>query len=214
VTHRDLHVDLLDVNTNFIAGAVQRVGASSGIQEMTISHPDAAPGRYFVNSFLTEPGQTWTQALAWSAVRQITLLPASYLDWVQWRWGVVLGNDLILPTQDADGDGANNDEERIAHTAPLNPEDVLRLNLSRIGGRLVLTWRSAVDREYQLFECADLASNSWMPLGSASAGTGDTLQVPIALPTSGPPRFCRLQVSETAARSHTDSTTPAPRAGQ
>ena len=98
-----------------------RVGASSGIQEMTISHPDAAPGRYFVNSFLTEPGQTWTQALAWSAVRQITLLPASYLDWVQWRWGVVLGNDLILPTQDADGDGANNDEERIAHTAPLNP---------------------------------------------------------------------------------------------
>jgi hypothetical protein len=193
---RDLHVDLLDANTNFVAGTVQRVGASSGIQEMTIGYPSATPGSYFVTSFLTGPGQTWTQALAWGAVQQVTVLSANYLEWVEWRWGVVLGSDLILPDEDADGDGASNDAERIAQTAPLDRDDVLRLNTARVGSQLTLSWRSATFRQYQLLERTDVGAESWAPVGAMLDGTGDILQVPIDLQAAGPRKFYRLQVSE------------------
>ena len=194
-TDLDLHVDLHDANSGFVADAVQRVGASSGVQEMTIGHPTAAPGTYWVNSFITAPGLTWTQALAFGAVRQVTVLPTSYMEWVEWRWGEVLAGDAILPGQDADGDGASNDAERIAHTAPLLAADALRLNTAVSGGQVVLNWRSALLREYRLFETADLSSNSWTPLGVPLAGTGNMLQVPID-PQAGPARkFYRLEVS-------------------
>ena len=192
---RDLHIDLFDADTRFIAGNVQRVGASSGIQEMTLSHPDAAPGSYFVRSFLTEPGQTWTQALAWSAVRQLTVLPASYWQWAEWRWGVLLDSDSILPDQDADGDGANNDAERIAHTSPLDPAQVLRLEASVDAGRLALRWASAEGRQYQLFEAAELSGNNWTPLGGTQDGTGGVLQVAVDRPAANLRRFYRIQVS-------------------
>lgn len=194
-TNRDLHLDLLDANTNFMAGTVQRVVASSGIQELTIGHPSAAPGTYLVNSFITAPGLTWTQALAWGAGQQVVVLPKSYMDWVQWRWGEVLGSDSILPDQDADGDGASNEAERIAHTGPLHATDALRLQTESVGGQLMLTWRSALLREYQLLETTDLAANIWTPRGDALAGTGGTLQVPIDPPAAGPQKFYRLQVT-------------------
>jgi hypothetical protein len=193
---RDLHVDLLDANTNFVAGTVQRVGASSGAQELTISHPEAAPGTYFVNSFLTEPGQTWTESLAWSAIRQVTVLPSSYLEWAAWRWGLLLANDAYLPTDDADGDGASNDAERIGHTAPLDAADVLRLNTSIIGQQLVLSWPSRSVRQYQLFERRALTSETWTPLGATVGGSGGTVQQAIGLPEGSAQRFYRLQVSE------------------
>jgi hypothetical protein len=193
---RDLHVDLLDANTNFVAGTVQRVGGSSGIQELTIGNPGAVPGAYFINSFITLPGQSWTQALAWGAVREMTVLPASYLEWAEWRWGVVLGNDVILPSEDADGDGASNDAERIAHTAPLDRNDVLRLQTAMDGGQLVLSWWSAVFRRYQLFETVDLSSNAWIALGSPITGTGNMVQVPVEVNPGGPRRFYRVEVSE------------------
>ena len=200
VTNRDLHVDLLDANTNFIAGTVQRVGVSSGVQEMTLSAPDAAPGTYFVNSFLTAPGRTWTEALAWGVMRPMAVLSRSYFEWAEWRWGVVLGSDFILPDQDADGDGASNAAERIAHTAPLDAADVLRLNTTLVGGQMVLSWRSAADRQYQLLVSAEPFPASWLPFGNEMTGTGGPLQVPIDPPLAGPRKFYRLEVSQTGER--------------
>jgi hypothetical protein len=194
MSNADIHVDFFDAQTNFLAGNLQPVAAGSGFREMTISHPTALPGNYFVSTFLTPPGLTWTHALAWSAEQRITVVSADYWRWCEAHWGVLLENDFIHPAQDADGDGASNDSERIAGTAPLDVSDVLRLNTSMSGGQLILSWRSAVSRAYQLFETVAAASNSWTPVGPSIAGTGETLQVPITPGITGARKFYRLHV--------------------
>jgi hypothetical protein len=194
VTNCDLHVDLFDANTNFITGTLQPVGQSSGFQEMTLSAPNAAPGTYFVNSFLTAPGQLWTKALAWGVAQPVTVLSKSYFDWVEWRWGVVLGSDSVLPDQDADGDGASNEAERIADTAPLNAAEVLRLNATMENGRLVLNWRSAVDRQYQLFESDELSPALWVPFGDVLNGSGGSLQASLHPSPADSKKYYRLAV--------------------
>jgi hypothetical protein len=199
-TNRDLHVDLLDANTNFVAGTVQRVGVSGGVQELTLSVPEAPPGTCFVNSFLTAPGETWTEALAWGAMRPVTVLARSYYEWAEWRWGILLGTDAVLPGQDADGDGASNEAERIAHTSPLNRADVLHLAVTSHGGQIVLAWRSAVDRQYQVFESSELFPASWTALGGALNGTGDVLQVTIDPSGTGQKKFHRLEVWQAGER--------------
>src|SRR5207249_4600112 len=45
---REVHLDLLDVRSNRLAGAVQPLAAGSGIQDMIISYPGASPGQYLV----------------------------------------------------------------------------------------------------------------------------------------------------------------------
>lgn len=193
---RDLHVDLLDDQNHFLAGTVQRVGPSSGVQELALSYPGALPGIYRVNAFITEPGQIWTAALAWSQTREITVLPASYMEWAEWRWGNVLGNDAILPHQDADGDGASNDAERVAHTAPLHASDVLRLEMGTENGRPVLSWSSAWQRRYRLWSRPAVGSGEWTPPGDWILGTGNRLTVPINPTLVGPRAFYRLEVEE------------------
>jgi hypothetical protein len=108
---------------------------------------------------------------------------------------VLLGSDPVHPQQDADGDGASNEAEQIAHTAPLDRNDALRLSTFFDGGQLVLRWRSALLCQYRLFERTDVAT-AWTPVGALIDGTGDTLQVLIDPQAGGPRKFYRLQVSE------------------
>jgi hypothetical protein len=193
---RDLHVDLLDHDAQFVAGTVQRVGPSAGVQELALSVPNAAPGRYQVNAFITEPGRMWTDALAWSEGREITVLPARYMEWADWRWGVVLGNDAILPGQDADGDGASNDAERVAHTAPLDPGDRLRLRIGIQDGRPIVSWTSAWRRQYRLLGHLEPGGSDGAPMGAWMLGTGETITVPIDPWPGGPQAYYRLEVEE------------------
>jgi hypothetical protein len=68
-----------------------------------------------------------------------------------------------------------------------------RLNILISGGQVILSWRSAITRQYQLFETGDLVSNFWVPLGGLIGGTGEILQMPIEPQTAGPRKFYRLQ---------------------
>jgi hypothetical protein len=193
---RELHVDLFDHDGVFIHGTAERVLPGTGLRDMTLSHPLAAPGLHFITVFLTAPGESWTTALAWGPVQSISLFGIDYSAWMDSHWGSVLATDAVSPLDDPDGDGANNEAERIAQTAPRNAADVLRLNTTLADGQLVLSWRSVAGCNYRLFETAELASNSWTPLGEAIAGTGDLLQVRIDLQPAGPRKFYRVRASE------------------
>jgi hypothetical protein len=107
-TNRDLHIDLFDARTNYLASAFQPVPPGSGVRDLTISQPGAAPGNYFVTVFLTPTGESWKQAVAWGAERPIVVIGADYQRWVESWWGVLLGNDRVAPQDDPDGDGASN----------------------------------------------------------------------------------------------------------
>ena len=195
-TNRDLHIDLFDGNTNFLAGASQAVAPGSGVEEMTISCPRALPGKYFVTGFITPSGESWTQALAWSPDRRITVVGADYMSWLESNWGVPLGSDLVQPEQDADADGASNQAEFIAQTDPRN--NTLRIEASATAHGLLLSWRSVVGYGYQLQTCARLQNNSWTSLGPALIGTAGRLEFPITLSAVTPPAFYRVKVLETS----------------
>jgi len=200
VSNADLHIDLFDAETNFLAGNVQTVPAGSGFREMTISYPSASVGNYFVSTFMTPPALPWTHALAWSGEQRITVVATNYVHWCESQWGVLLDGDLIDPRRDPDGDGASNEAERTAGTAPLDRADVLRLNTSVSGGQMILSWRSVADRHYQLFETPDLTSGFWTSFGPAIAGTGEILHVPVSLPLAGPRKFYCVEVLPPVAR--------------
>lgn len=71
-------------------------------------------------------------------------------------------------------------------------KDRPRLNIARHGEDVILTWRSAPTRQYQVFERGDLVSDSWAPVGPLMSGDGAILQL-LAPPTASPRNFYRLQ---------------------
>jgi hypothetical protein len=194
VTNRDLHIDLFDAHTNFLAGNVQPVPPGSGVCDMTLSLPDAPPGRYFATAFITPTGQPWTQALAWSADRRLTLLATDYQNWLESHWGLVMASDPVDPEQDADGDGVNNHNEFIALTSPRDGVDFFKTRMTMGTGAATVSWWSALGRSYQLFRTADLRSTAWIPVSSVLTGTGQLLQVPIDRAAISLNEFYRVQV--------------------
>jgi hypothetical protein len=190
----DLHVDLFDANTNFLIGAVQRVGRGSGIQDMTISLPQAHAGRYFANGFMTPVGPTFTQALAWSAPRRIEVVAPEYTEWSASVWGVLFATDLSHPQEDPDGDQMSNWEEFSCLTDPRDATKRLQLEVAVVGQQLEVSWLSSLGRSYQLLESDSLNEAPWNAVGGLLAGTGGQLKALMTLPAQGVRKFYRLQV--------------------
>ena len=192
VTNRDLHIDLFDANTNFLAGASQSIPAGSGIQDMTLSVPLAPPGKYFVTAFCAPRGQSWTQAVAWSANRAVTVRAREYQQWIESYWSIVLGNDSVNPEDDPDADGVNNADEFSALTDPRLATDVLKPQMARISSGLNVFWRSVVGRRYQLWQSSNLSNGSWRTVGETLNGTGALIQVAVGAGNGA--SFYRVQV--------------------
>ncbi len=179
VTNRDLHIDLFDANTNFVAGNLQSVPAGAGIHDLTIAYRNALPGDYFVTAFSTPSGQSWTQAVAYGPKQSLTVVVQAYQQWIESFWGVVLGSDPVDPQQDPDGDGANNAQEFFAGSNPRDAASVLKARIVRNGAGLAVSWPSAVGKSYQVFESSNLSGNGWNPVGGPVAGTGAVLEVAV-----------------------------------
>ena len=191
LTNRELHVDLFDANTNFLAGNLQPVPAGAGIHDLTISYPGAVPGEYFATAFITPTGQSWTGAVAWSADQRITVVASDYQQWIDSYWGVVLGNDPVNPRDDPDGDGASNAEEFIARTNPRDAASVLNAAIGTSEAGLTVRWHSVAGSRYQVVECSSLKGDVWTPFGAPVAGTGAVLEAPVG--AGGSARFFRVQ---------------------
>jgi hypothetical protein len=190
ITNRDLHIDLFDANTNYLASAFQSVAPGSGVQDMTISYPNATPGEYFITVFMTPSGQSWEQAVAWGSEQRITIIAASYQEWIESYWGVVLQNDPVGPQDDPDGDGVSNAEEFLAQTDPRNAE--VRLKIARGATGLVVSWPSIAGRTYQLLESSSATAGLWTMIGGPSIGTGTAVDV--AVTPKGISSFYRVQL--------------------
>jgi hypothetical protein len=179
-THRDLHIDLFDASTNFVAGGLQPVTAGSGIRDMTLSAPNAPAGEYFVTAFLTPRGQQWEQATAWSADQRIIVTPTAYQQWIEAHWGVLLWMDAAGPEDDPDRDGADNYTEFQTLTNPRDPADVLKASIEKSGSGWTVAWRSSPGRSYQLLQSASLNSGDWTAVGGVTVGTGALIEIEIS----------------------------------
>jgi len=190
-TNRDLHIDLFDANTNYLASAVQPVVPGSGVCDMTISAPQVAPGEYFIFAFMTPTGQSWTQAVAWSQQQSVTIIGTAYQQWVEYFWGTVLENDPIRPQDDPDGDGASNAYEFLTQTDPRNAQSVLEVSLTRTRTGLTVSWPSVAGRTYQLLQSTNAKGGLWTPLGHPLTATGMVIEA--AVNPKGSISFYRVQ---------------------
>jgi hypothetical protein len=190
-TNRDLHIDLFDASTNYLDSAVQPVVAGSGVCDMTISFPQAAPGEYFISAFMSPTGQSWTQAVAWSQQQRVTIIGTAYQQWAESFWGTVLENDPIRPQDDPDGDGATNAYEFLTQTDPRNGQSVLKVNLARTKTGLTVSWPSVAGRTYQLLQSTNANGGLWTPLDGPLTGTGTVIEV--AVNPKGSISFYRVQ---------------------
>ena len=191
---REVHLDLLDVKSNRLAGAVQPLAAGSGIRDLTISYPSASPGQYLVRVGITAPQQTSAQTVVSSPDFPINVVALDYQQWIESYWGIVLANDPVDPQQDPDGDGSSNYNEFVALTNPRDGTDCLKTQVTMAAGQLTVSWGSAMGRAYQLFHTSDLRGKTWSPVGNMLIGTGQRFQVSINPDTTNPQGFYQVQV--------------------
>ena len=104
------------------------------------------------------------------------------------------GSGINSPSGDPDGDGANNLQEYLAGTNPLDGADYLRLKRTTIAPPFfVIEFDTHPGRTYTVEATANLATEAWLPVGSAVSGNGE----PVTLyhPLSDSPTFYRLKVT-------------------
>jgi hypothetical protein len=102
------------------------------------------------------------------------------------------------PTLDTDGDGADDQEEAITGTDPLNPDSVLRVSSvtsSSPSGQTAtkLTVPSEPGRTYTLYTSADL--NTWVAVPECPPQRGSGLALEFTCPAAPLRRYLRVEVS-------------------
>ena len=108
----------------------------------------------------------------------------------------IRGISDVRPHDDFDHDGATNLEEYVAGTDPTDPGSVLRLTATRspATGDVMIRWRAATGRVYEVHCCDDLAAGSWTVLPPSYVISDSEAEfVDTTAPAAGP-RFYRLLV--------------------
>jgi hypothetical protein len=78
------------------------------------------------------------------------------------------GGELLVPTEDEDGDGANNGSEALAGTDPRDPADYFRVvSTSNSGTEIVLEWSSLEGKSYNIEYSTTQEPGSWIVINPA-----------------------------------------------
>jgi hypothetical protein len=142
--------------------------------------PDGIPSRSATLEFLADSDADGMADL-WETFHGLN--PADPLD----RW------------QDSDGDGASNQAEFQAGTAPTQARSVLTLEVvaAARGPGYNLRFHAQPGRTYALETCDDLPSGRWTRLAEFPAEAMEQLRT-LPLPTPAPSRYLRLVTPVTA----------------
>src|SRR5205814_2620681 len=102
---------------------------------------------------------------------------------ITFEWMIAqFGADVLSwskPTDDSDGDGANNLQEFRAGTAPTDPDSVMRVQLVSTAQGTRLSWNGQPGFFYQVQLSEGLSAGSWTNFGLPrfAAGTTDSILV-------------------------------------
>ncbi len=98
-------------------------------------------------------------------------------DWWRLLYFGTVSNSMSAASLDPDGDGANNWQEYIAGTDPLNPASVFKFaaSASPVAGVFTLQWPSVVNKSYTL-ESTQTPGRDWSVIASDLIGNGQVMQ--------------------------------------
>lgn len=114
-----------------------------------------------------------------------------------WQVGYFgLENPLARPGEDPDEDRADNAQEYVADTNPVDPRSLLRITGSTWSGGVRVRFESSARRLYTLYSTRDLESGPWTAVPSQTDVPGTGNEQTLTDPTPAQPRaFYRLGVN-------------------
>ncbi len=103
------------------------------------------------------------------------------------------GPVVYSPDKDSDGDGQSDYDEHVAGTDPHSGASFFRAELVTVEGGAVLAFPTIIGRQYRVESSGSLAPGAvWEAVQDWTAGTGAVMEVPVAGPAPGQPRFHRV----------------------
>lgn len=130
-------------------------------------------------------GSIWSANAGWiqlatlhsTVSSRLALGPDSDRDGLPDAWELGHTNQLaVLGGTDSDGDGISDDDEYLADTDPLNPDDKFCLSYSVHNGTNEVSWMSRPTRQYSVEFSDDLTKTSWTAMGEGMMSGNPEMQ--------------------------------------
>jgi uncharacterized protein (DUF1800 family) len=110
-------------------------------------------------------------------------------------WEYLYAASGLLPTGDADGDGAINRVEAVAGTDPFDANSVPKITVGTYTGtNFMVTIPCALGKQYQLQSTTNIGSGIWVPESSVVARSGIT--VTLSASASAIPKMFRIGIAD------------------
>ncbi len=179
-----------DATVGTLSVQIPANATASAAYAIHFDHASASP-----NGLASFPDKTTTGLITLSDRSSSSFNDAIPDSWRLRYFGTV-SNLLSQAAADADGDGANNWQEYVAGTDPLDASSCLRLSwasASQPGRARVLRWPTVAGKQYILEASPDLYTPDWIPV-STNSGSGTPIEFQ-AGPGASSALFYRVRVA-------------------